>query len=43
MYYSILNEYLLKLCEFHKSKARNKIEEACNIGNVVLIHKDNTP
>ena len=31
------------LREFHKSRALNKIEEACNIGDVVLIHEDNAP
>ena len=33
------NEYLLELHQFRKSKTCNKIEEACNIGDVVLIHE----
>ena len=37
------NEYLLELREFHKSKARNNIEQKCNLGDVVLIHEDNKP
>ena len=34
------NEYFLELSEFHKSKARYKIEEACYIENVLLIHEN---
>ena len=37
------NEYFLELSEFHKSKARYKIEETCYIENVVLIHKNHIP
>ena len=33
----------MKFREFHKSIAHNKSEEACDIGDVVLIHEDNTP
>ena len=32
----------MEIREFQKSKARNKIEEAGNIGDAVLIRKDNT-
>ena len=33
----------MEICEFHKSKVRNKIKEACNIGDAVLIQEDITP
>ena len=36
----VAKEYFLELSEFHKSKVRYKIEEACYIENVVLIHKN---
>ena len=36
------NKYLLEFREFHISKARNKIEEACNTMDVVLIYEHNT-
>ena len=28
---------MFEICEFHKSKVRNKIKEACNIGDAVLM------
>ena len=34
------NEYFLEFSEFDKSKARCKIEEACYIENVILIHEN---
>ena len=37
------NEYFLELSEFHKSKAHYKIEEACYIENVILIHENHIP
>ena len=37
------SEYFLELSEFHKSKARYKIEEACYVENVVLIHENHIP
>lgn len=37
------NEYFLEPREFHESKDRNKIEEACNVEVARFIQKDITP
>ena len=37
------SEYFLEFFEFHKLKARYKIEEACYVENVVSIHENHIP
>ena len=36
------NEYLTELREFHKVKRCKRFDQPCSIGDVVLIHEDNT-